>query len=121
VYVASIEDREQFLPADVNSSSGQTPDAIVFQPKTYGHLDLQYWPAGQLANAQIIEDIYYNPAGVWDVGLWDQTYPAGYEDLVLILNLEGLCRYLTVRFKSKNAGAFVVPGYQLDIQHKGRR
>lgn len=121
VYATAIEDIEQFKLSDVNSASGQVPDSIVFQPKSYGHLDLQYWLDGRLVDAKIIEDIYYNPAGIWDAALWDQTYPAGIEDEVLILNLEGLCRYVTLRFKSKNAGAFAVPGYQLDILHKGRR
>lgn len=121
VYAENIEDKSTYSASDVNTLSGQNPADIVAQPKTLGHLDVLYWPDGRQVDTQVVLDVYYNPAGVWNTALWDQTYPSGFDSEVITIPLEGLVNYVTFRFRSKYDGTFSLPGYSLDIHHKGRR
>ena len=121
VYAKAIEDTDVFVSSDVNAASGQDPSTILFLPRTNGQLDIRYWKDGKTINTTNVSDIYYNPAGVWDIALWDQIYPAGYQSNVLKVGLSGVCRYVQFRFYSNSSGAFVLPGYMLDLRQKGRR
>jgi hypothetical protein len=121
VYAKALEDTDVFVSSDVNSASGQDPSALLFLPKTQGQLDIRYWKDGKTINTTNVSDVYYNPAGVWDTALWDQIFPAGYQSNLLKVDLQGVCKYFTLRFYSRSSGAFAIPGYMLDVKQHGRR
>jgi hypothetical protein len=121
LYAKALEDLDVFTASDVNTLSNQDPASLVFLPKTQGQLDIRYWKDGKTLGTTLVGDVYYNPAGVWDIALWDQVFPAGYTSNELKVGLQGVCFYVQVRLFSRSSGAFSIPGYQLDIHHKGRR
>ena len=121
VYAKAIEDTDTYTLQDYNAASSQDPSALAFLPRANGQLDIRYWKDGKKLKTTKVADVYYNPAGVWDLAVWDAVFPSNYQSNTLKVGLSGVCKYVTFRFYSRSAGTFVIPGWQADVHHHGRR